>query len=131
MCGVGKTTAATRVARRLDMWLYPIDSRMLAHAEALESAALEMTLDEQWLERSPERTADDFELDARRSPLECRVACAIVGSLLACQPREVAEHDRLGWSQPCRPGNCQALLKVRFGLRVLSAPERHASAGIV
>jgi hypothetical protein len=40
MCGVGRTTAATRVARRLDMWLYPIGSRMLAHAEALESQRL-------------------------------------------------------------------------------------------
>jgi hypothetical protein len=45
MCGVGKTTAATRVARRHDLWLYPIDSRMLAHAEALESASIELTVD--------------------------------------------------------------------------------------
>jgi hypothetical protein len=66
MCGVCKTTAATRVARRHDLWLYPIDSRMLAYAEALESASLELTVAELWLERSPEQMADDFEMDARR-----------------------------------------------------------------
>lgn len=46
MCGVGKTTAATRVARRHDLWLYPMDARMLAHAEMLRMGSLEKTPDE-------------------------------------------------------------------------------------
>jgi hypothetical protein len=70
MCGVGKTTAATRVARRHDVWLYPMDARMLAHAEALRVRALAQTPDELWLERSPQQMADEFEAEGRvRLPL--------------------------------------------------------------
>jgi len=43
MSGVGKTTAARRVARRLDLWLYSIDARTYAHAEAVQGPALRMT----------------------------------------------------------------------------------------
>jgi hypothetical protein len=70
MSGVGKTTAARRVARRLDLWLYSIDARTYAHAEAMQVPALTMTMEELWLDRSPEQMAQDF-LDeaAERFPL--------------------------------------------------------------
>jgi hypothetical protein len=70
MCGVGKTTAVTRVARRHDLWLYPMDARTLAHAELVQTGSLDKTPDELWLDRSPQEMADDFEADGRlRSPL--------------------------------------------------------------
>lgn len=65
MSGVGKTTAAKAVARRHDLWLYSIDAMTYAHAEAMGSRGLRMTLDELWVERSPEQMADDFEAEAR------------------------------------------------------------------
>ena len=51
MSGVGKRRAARDVARRHDLWLYSIDARTYAHAEAMDSPSLRMTLDELWLER--------------------------------------------------------------------------------
>jgi hypothetical protein len=70
MSGVGKTTAARRVARRYDLWLYSIDARTYAHAEAMRSPALAMTMEELWLDRSPEQMAADFLEEAReRYPL--------------------------------------------------------------
>jgi hypothetical protein len=65
MPGVGKTTAARTVARRYDLWFYPVDARTYAHAEAMDVPALHMTPDELWLDRSPEQMADDFEAEAR------------------------------------------------------------------
>jgi len=65
MSGVGKTTAARNVARRHDLWLYSIDARTYAHAEAMDSPRLRLTLDELWVERTPEQMADDFEAEAR------------------------------------------------------------------
>lgn len=65
MSGVGKTTAAKAVARRHDLWLYSIDARTYAHAEAMDSPSLRMTMNELWVERTPLQMADDFEAEAR------------------------------------------------------------------
>lgn len=65
MSGIGKTTAARAIARRHDLWLYSLDSRTYAHAEAMNDPALRMTMDELWIDRSPEEMADDFEGEAR------------------------------------------------------------------
>jgi hypothetical protein len=65
MSGVGKSTAARRVARRYDLWFHAIDARTYAHAEAMDVPALRMTPDELWLDRTPEQMADDFEAEAR------------------------------------------------------------------
>jgi len=70
MSGVGKSTAARRVARRYDLWFHAIDARTYAHAAAMDAPALRMTPDELWLDRTPEQMADDFEAEAReRFPL--------------------------------------------------------------
>jgi hypothetical protein len=66
MSGVGKSTAAFAVAHRYDLWLYPVDARTYAHAEAMAAPGLRMTPDELWLERTPEQMADDFEAEARQ-----------------------------------------------------------------
>jgi hypothetical protein len=66
MPGVGKSTAARAVARRHDLWFHAIDARAYAHAEAMDVAALRVTPDELWLDRTPEHMADDFEAEARR-----------------------------------------------------------------
>lgn len=65
MSGVGKTTAARKVARRYDLWLYSLDSRTYAHAEAMQVPALEMTMNELWLARTPAEMAGDFVSEAR------------------------------------------------------------------
>jgi hypothetical protein len=68
MSGVGKTTAARRIARRYDLRLYSLDSYTYAHDEYLPSEQL--TLDERWVDPSPEELADRFEAYARtRFPL--------------------------------------------------------------
>jgi hypothetical protein len=70
MPGVGKSTAARNVARRHDLWFHAVDARTYAHAEAMDVAALRMTADELWLDRTPEQMADDFESEAHeRFPL--------------------------------------------------------------
>jgi hypothetical protein len=76
MSGVGKTTAARRVARRYDLWLYSIDLRTYLHAEAMRVPALTMTLDELWVDRSPEQMAQDFldEAAARFALIDAEVA---------------------------------------------------------
>jgi len=76
MSGIGKTTAARRVARRHDLWLYSVDARTYAHAEAMRVPALTMTVDELWLERSPEQMVDDFldEARARFSLIRAEIA---------------------------------------------------------
>ena len=76
MSGIGKTTAARRVARRHDVWLYSVDARTYAHAEAMRVPALTMTVDELWLERSPEQMVDDFldEARARFSLIRAEIA---------------------------------------------------------
>lgn len=65
MSGVGKTTAARRVAQRHDLWLYSIDARTWAHAEEMQVPALELSMDEMWVDRSPEQMFDDFLSEAR------------------------------------------------------------------
>jgi hypothetical protein len=68
MSGVGKTTATRAIARRYDLWFYSLDSRTFAHAERLQPDS--PSLDELWVERTPDRMADDFEAEARaRFPL--------------------------------------------------------------
>ncbi len=70
MPGVGKTTAGRAVARRHDLWFYAVDARTYAHAEAMDAPGLHLTVDEMWLDRTPEQMADDFEAEARgRFPL--------------------------------------------------------------
>jgi hypothetical protein len=64
MSGVGKTTAARRVARRYDLWLYSVDARTWKHAEEMDVPALRMSMDELWLDRSPLQMADDFAAEA-------------------------------------------------------------------
>jgi hypothetical protein len=70
MSGVGKTWATHMVARRYDLWLYAVDARTYAHADAMQVPALTMTPDQLWLDRSPEEMAADFVSEARsRFPL--------------------------------------------------------------
>lgn len=68
MSGVGKTTAARAIARRYDLRLYSMDSRTYEHAAALPAET--RTLDEIWVDSTPEALADWFEETARvRFPL--------------------------------------------------------------
>jgi hypothetical protein len=64
MSGVGKTTAARTLARRYDVRLYSLDSRTYEHAARMPPETL--TLDELWVESTPEELADRFEDHARR-----------------------------------------------------------------
>jgi len=59
MSGVGKTTAALTLAHRYDLRLYTIDARTYEHAAKM--APDKRTLDEIWVETTPERLADWFE----------------------------------------------------------------------
>ncbi|HZS31153.1 MAG TPA: hypothetical protein VFA37_07845 [Gaiellaceae bacterium] len=63
MSGVGKTTAALRLAHRYDLRLYTVDARTYEHAAKLPSDP--RTLDEIWVETAPERLADSFENGSR------------------------------------------------------------------
>jgi hypothetical protein len=65
MSGVGKSTAARTVARRHDLWLYAVDARTFAHAEAMDDPRRHKTPDEMWVQTTPEQLADDFEAHAR------------------------------------------------------------------
>jgi hypothetical protein len=64
MSGVGKTTAARTLARRHDVRLYSLDSRTYEHAARMRPET--RTLDELWVESTPEELADRFEDDARQ-----------------------------------------------------------------
>lgn len=71
MSGVGKTTAARAIARRHDLRLYSLDARTLAHAAELPHDS--RTLDEIWVDSTPDRLADWFEQVAeQRFPLVMR-----------------------------------------------------------
>src|ERR1051325_8306517 len=63
--GGGKGDGRRPLARRYDLWLYSIDARTYAHAEAMDVPALRMTPDELWVDRSPEQMADHFVAEAR------------------------------------------------------------------
>ena len=68
MSGVGKTTAARALARRHDLRLYSFDAYNFAHAPRLPPET--RTLDEIWVEMTPEELADWFEEKSReRFPL--------------------------------------------------------------
>lgn len=68
MSGVGKTTAARALARRHDLRLYSFDAHNFAHAPRLPKET--RTLDEIWVEMTPEELADWFEEKSReRFPL--------------------------------------------------------------
>ena len=68
MSGVGKTTAARAFASEHDLWLYCFDARSYEHAARMP--ADELTLDERWVDTTPEELADWFEDYSRqRFPL--------------------------------------------------------------
>src|SRR5258708_4445268 len=64
MAGAGKTTAARALARPDDLRLYSLDARSYEHEAKLQ--AVSRTLDELWVESTPEALADWFEEHARR-----------------------------------------------------------------
>jgi hypothetical protein len=59
MSGVGKTTAALTLAHRYDLRLYTIDARTYEHAAKLPADP--RSLDEIWVDTTPETLADWFE----------------------------------------------------------------------
>jgi hypothetical protein len=63
MSGVGKTTAALRLAHRYDLRLYTVDARTYEHAAKLPDDP--RSLDEIWVETTPEVLADSFEDGSR------------------------------------------------------------------
>jgi hypothetical protein len=68
MSGVGKTTAARALAHRYDLRLYSLDARTYEHASRM--APETRTMDEIWVDTTPEALADWFEEHARqRFPL--------------------------------------------------------------
>jgi hypothetical protein len=76
MSGVGKTTAARLFAHRHDLRLYSFDARTYAHAARLPPEP--QTLDEIWVDTTPEALADWFEEKAReRFPLALEDLLAI------------------------------------------------------
>jgi hypothetical protein len=76
MSGVGKTTAARLFAHRHDLRLYSFDARTYAHAARLPPEP--KTLDEIWVDTTPEALADWFEEKAReRFPLAVEDLLAI------------------------------------------------------
>lgn len=64
MSGVGKTTAARAFAHKHDLRLYSLDARTYEHEAKLPRET--RTLDELWVDQSPEGLADWFEEHARR-----------------------------------------------------------------
>jgi broad-specificity NMP kinase len=68
MSGIGKTSAARSLARRHDLRLYPLDARTYEHARRLSEES--RTLDEIWVDTTPEELADRFdEMSRERFPL--------------------------------------------------------------
>jgi hypothetical protein len=67
MSGVGKTTAALTLAHRYDLRLYTVDAHTYEHAAKLPADP--RTLDEIWVDTTPETLADWFE-DVSRERLE-------------------------------------------------------------
>jgi hypothetical protein len=59
MSGVGKTTAARALARKHDLRLYSFDAHQFEHASRLPPET--RTLDEIWVDTTPEELADWFE----------------------------------------------------------------------
>jgi hypothetical protein len=59
MSGVGKTTAALTLAHRYDLRLYTVDARTYEHAARMSEDP--RTLDEIWVDTTPEALADWFE----------------------------------------------------------------------
>jgi len=59
MSGVGKTTAARALARRHDLRLYSFDAHQFEHAS--RPLPETRTLDEIWVDTTPEELADWFE----------------------------------------------------------------------
>jgi hypothetical protein len=128
MSGVGKTTAARRVARRYDLWLYSIDARTWKHAEAMQVPALTMSPDEMWLERSPDQMAQDFldEADERFALIKDEVAAIpddgrrYDNDAAIDQWRRYAEHEPLareltiGFACECDQPGCESVVEVSF-----------------
>jgi hypothetical protein len=63
MSGVGKTTAALTLAHRYDLRLYTVDARTYEHAARMPEDP--RTLDEIWVDTTPEALADWFEDGSR------------------------------------------------------------------
>lgn len=63
MSGVGKTTAALTLAHRYDLRCYTIDARTYEHAAKLPPD--KRTLDERWVDTTPEELANWFEDGSR------------------------------------------------------------------
>jgi hypothetical protein len=63
MSGVGKTTAARALARRHDLRLYSFDAHQFEHASRLLPET--RTLDEIWVDMTPQELADWFEERSR------------------------------------------------------------------
>jgi cytidylate kinase len=63
MSGIGKTTAALTLAHRYDLRLYTVDARTYEHAAKMPAET--RTLDEIWVETTPEILADWFESGSR------------------------------------------------------------------
>jgi len=61
--GIGKTTAARSLARRLDLRLYSLDARTYEHAQQLPPET--RSLDELWVDTTAHALADWFEQSAR------------------------------------------------------------------
>ena len=64
MSGVGKTTAASAFARKHDLRLYSLDARTYEHEAKMPVET--RTLDQLWVDQTPEELADWFEEHARR-----------------------------------------------------------------
>jgi hypothetical protein len=64
MSGVGKTTAARALARRHDLRLYSFDAHQFEHSHRMPPET--RTLDEIWVDTTPEELADWFEGQSRR-----------------------------------------------------------------
>lgn len=62
--GSGKSTVARILAERHGLRVFPVDAFWYVHSELL--AEREPSPDEQWLDRSPERQAAEFEETSRR-----------------------------------------------------------------
>ena len=69
-CGSGKTTISRELAHRGDLQLYPVDAHGYEHLRRTGAALLQASLDERWLQPTPEELADRFVRDSeRRLPL--------------------------------------------------------------
>jgi hypothetical protein len=102
MSGVGKTTAARAFASEHDLWLYCFDARSYEHAAKMPSD--DLTLDERWVDTTPEELANWFEEYSRqRFPL-----------VLGCGPRSTSSRSR-AWKKRGRRSMLASFLRSTSG----------------